>query len=241
MIVTEIFQPELSMNIHRQILALTMALLAFCGAAHGALVYDQTNSSGFANSGYVPDNNPSGWANSQTVSGLASGLHITDVRVGLNLSGGWNGDLYGYLQYQPAGGGSATLLVLLDRVGDPGISGGYGDTGFSVMLSDAGAHPIENYQSFSYSTSGSGQLQGTWQANDGSATFAGTFGSLDPNGTWTLFLADRATGDQSQVTSWSLQLEAVPEPTTWALLGFGTVFAGAGVARRWQAGRAPAK
>lgn len=229
------------MNTCRQIIATTTVLLALAGAAHGSVVYDQTNSTGFANSGYVPDNNLSGWQNSQTVSGLGSGLVITDVRVGLNISGGWNGDLYGYLRYEPIGGATGVLLMLLDRVGDPGTSGGYGDTGFSVMLSDAGAHPIENYQSFSYSTSGSGQLLGTWQANDGSATFAGTFGSLDPNGTWTLFLADRATGDQSLVTSWSLEIGAVPEPTTWALLGFGAVFVGAGVARRWATGRSPAK
>lgn len=219
------------MNIHQQILALATALLACAGSANASLVYSNSFSSGLANSGYVPDNNPSGWANSQSVSGLGSGLHVTDVRVGLNISGGWNGDLYGYLQYQPTGGGSATLLVLLDRVGDPSISGGYGDTGFAVTLSDAGAHPIENYQNFSYTTSGSGQLQGTWQANNGSS-FASTFGGLDPNGTWTLFLADRASGDVSQVTSWSLQIEAVPEPTTWALIGFGVSFAGVGVARR---------
>ena len=163
------------MNIHRQLIATAAALVAMAGAAHGSLVYNQTFSSGFANSGYVPDNNPSGWADSRTVSGLGSNLLITDVRVGLNISGGWNGDLYGYLLYQPAGGGAGTLMLLLDRVGDPGIGGGYGDTGFAVTLSDAGAHPIESYQSFAYSTSGSGQLQGTWQANDGSATFGGVW------------------------------------------------------------------
>lgn len=218
-------------------LAILTATLGLACAAQCAVVYNNTFT-GLANNGYVPDNNLAGWADSQTVTGLGSGLQVTDVRVGLNISGGWNGDLYGYLRYEPIGGGSGTILVLLDRVGDPSVSGGYGDTGFSVTLSDAGAHAVENYQSFSYSTSGSGQLLGTWQANNGSSTFAGTFGGLDPNGTWTLFLADRASGDVSQVTSWTLQIDAVPEPTTWALIGFGVSFAGAGAVRRWRQVRA---
>jgi len=221
----------------RLIAIIAAALRAVISSANGAVVYNQTFSSGFANSGYVPDNNPSGWADSRTVSGLAAGQSITSVQVSLNIAGGWNGDLYGYLSYQPAGGGTGRLLVLLDRVGQPGVTGGYGDTGFQITLSDAGAHPIENYQNYSYTTSPSGQVQGTWQANDGSATFGGvggTFTGLDPNGTWTLFLADQSTGDQSAVTSWSLQIAAVPEPTTWAMAGFGLMFAGTGAFRWWR-------
>jgi hypothetical protein len=213
-------------------------LLALTGAAHGALVvYNETYTTGFANDGYIPDGNPSGWLDSHEVSGLGSGLSITDVRVGLNITGGWNGDLYGYLRYEPAGGGAGTLLVLLDRVGQPGINGGYGNTGFAVTLSDAGAHPIENYQNYAYTTTGSGQVQGTWQANDGAATFGGvggTFTGLDPNGIWSLFFADRSGIDQSQVVNWSLQIDAVPEPTTWALLGFGAVFGATGALRWWR-------
>ena len=79
-------------------------------------------------------------------------------------------------------------------------------------------------------------MQGTWQANDGASSFAQTFGGLDPNGTWSLFLQDRATGDQSQVTSWSLQIQAVPEPTTWALIGFGVIFAGGVMVKRARGG-----
>lgn len=216
-------------------MAVTMTLALAC-AAQAAVVYDQTYTS-FANSGFVPDNNASGWADSHSVSGLGSGLQITGVQVSLNISGGWNGDLYGYLSYQPSGGGAGALLLLLDRVGDPAVSGGYGNTGFAVVLSDAGAHAIENYQNFSYTTSSSGQVQGTWRANDGSTSFAQTFAGLDPNGTWSLFLQDRATGDESQVTSWSLQIQAVPEPTTWALIGFGVLFAGGVMVKRMRRGQ----
>jgi subtilisin-like proprotein convertase family protein len=212
------------------------SLFALAGATQGAMVFDQTFSTGLANGGSIPDNDPSGWSDTRTVSGLGSGLSITDVQVGLNITGGWNGDLYGYLRYEPSGGGPGTILVLLDRVGQPGVTGGYGDTGFSVILSDAGAHAIENYQSYTYTTSGSGQVQGTWQANDGSATFGGaggTFTGLDPNGSWSLFFADRSGLDQSTVVNWSLTINAVPEPTTWAMIGFGSVFAGTGAVRWW--------
>jgi len=220
----------------RSVITITF-LLVLAGVAHGALVYDQTYTNGFANGGYIPDNNPSGWLDSRSVSGLGVDQHITDVRVSLNISGGWNGDLYGYLLYQPVGGGTGTLMVLLDRVGAPSITGGYGNTGFAITLSDAGAHPIENYQNYSYTTTVSGQVQGTWQANDGLAAFGGiggTFTGLDPNGTWTLFLSDRSQVDQSMVVNWSLQIEAVPEPATWALIGFGALFGGTGLARAWR-------
>jgi hypothetical protein len=62
----------------------------------------------------------------------------------------------------------------------------------------------------------------------------GTFTGLDPNGTWSLFFADRSQNDQSRVVSWSLQIDAVPEPTTWAMLGFGVVFGGTGLFRWWR-------
>src|SRR5204862_37983 len=104
---------------------LSMSYTNTGGSAGTFDAFNYTVSTGFANGGYVSDNNPSGWQDSHSVSGLGSSLSITDVRVSLNISGGWNGDLYGYLLYQPAGSGTGTLMVLLDRVGQPGVTGGY--------------------------------------------------------------------------------------------------------------------
>jgi hypothetical protein len=53
--------------------------------------------------------------------------------------------------------------------------------------------------------------------------------SHNANGTWTLFLADLSGGDQSQLLNWGLEISVVPEPTTWALLGFGVLAAGGGL------------
>jgi MYXO-CTERM domain-containing protein len=45
----------------------------------------------------------------------------------------------------------------------------------------------------------------------------GSFAGSDPNGTWTLFLADLSSGAQSTVVSWGLDIITVPEPSTVAM------------------------
>ena len=41
---------------------------------------------------------------------------------------------------------------------------------------------------------------------------------LDPDGEWTLFVADLSTGSQHTLRSWELSITGVPEPTSLALL-----------------------
>jgi hypothetical protein len=49
---------------------------------------------------------------------------------------------------------------------------------------------------------------------------------MNPNGTWTLFIADLSAGAQSQLVGWSLNVTAaeVPEPVNVALGIFAGVF-----------------
>src|SRR5208283_2467906 len=85
----------------------------------------------------IPDGNPVGITTSQTFSNPFNGF-ITSVNVDLNISGGYNGDLYGYLEYQDANNNIATE-VLLNRVGTSASNPfGSSGSGFNVTLSDSG-------------------------------------------------------------------------------------------------------
>lgn len=190
----------------------------------------------------IPDNNAVGCANKAVVSNYPTS--IIGVGVKLNISGGFNGDLYAYLSHE------GVLLPLLNRVGVTGNGGGndlgYADKGLSMMFRSDGAYEdIHFYQNHS-PTYESGQLTGTWQPDGRNIdplsaraafdtadrlTFA-SFNGLNPNGTWTLFIADLSPGAQSQFVSWELSITAVPEPVDLAL-GFlaGTVLA-ASLARK---------
>ena len=175
----------------------------------------------------IPDNNPSGYANTISVSGLGS--QLTGVIVQLNISGGYNGDLLAYLTY---GGQTVTLL---NRVGTGGGNTyGYADTGFAITLNDSGSTGLHNYQANSPTYNGSGQLTGTWQPDSGGTTFSSAYGGVDPNGTWQIFFADMSAGDQSTLVSWSLDITAVPEPVNVAMAIFGVGFVGAGAVRRYR-------
>jgi hypothetical protein len=197
--------------------------------AQGGIIY-----SSFADSGNIPDGSASGSAGTATASGFLP--TITDISVKLNISGGYNGDLYACLSY------GGVLVPLLNRVGVTGTGAGdafgYGDTGFNVTLGSAGAHDVHFYGNYSPSFNGSGQLTGTWQPDgraidplsapgsfdSASRVNFGSFNSLNPNGTWTLFVADLSGGGQSQLVSWELDITAVPEPVNLALGVFAGVF-----------------
>jgi hypothetical protein len=224
------------MKPHLMIRWLARSAAVLLAAAAPAAIYDQTFTSGFANNGMIPDHDPAGWQNSQTVD-VGGGWTVTDVGVRLNISGGWNGDLYGYLRYEAAGGGQERLFILLDRVGYSGTGNGYNDPGLAISLSDVGGFGLENYQAHDPVYNSSGQLTGTWRPDNGTTRFGGpggVFTGVDPNGTWTLFFADLAPGDQSQLMSWGLEISAVPEPTVWALAIFGIGAGGVVGVRTWR-------
>jgi subtilisin-like proprotein convertase family protein len=176
----------------------------------------------------VPDGDPNGLALVSHVSGLQGTL--TGLTVSLHLTGGNNTDLFAYLT-GPNGG----FAILLNRVGiNAGNSFGYQDTGFNVVLSDDALCNIHNYQTAPGFELADGALTGAWAPDgrnidpqsapaafdfaDADATF-GSFEGTDPNGIWTLFLADLSGAEQSTVQSWGLNITTVPEPGTITLLG----------------------
>lgn len=200
--------------------------LAGLAQAQDAGVVNSFNSS-VLNSA-IPDGNPNGTTFTTAFSGIQG--TITNVTVSLDITGGFNGDLYAFLA-GPNGGFS----VLLNRVGlTTGNSTGYSDPGFNISITDESANNIHYYQTEG-GTSGV-QLTGTW-APDGRyidpQSSPGVFAATSPtadlssfnnhsiNGTWTLFIADLSGGGQATLVSWGLTVVTVPEPQTWMLMAGG--------------------
>jgi subtilisin-like proprotein convertase family protein len=179
----------------------------------------------------IPDNNPSGAAYALNFG--FTGLAIGDIKISFNITGGWNGDLYAYLSH---GSGYA---VLLNRVGAT-TSGadGYGTSGLNILLEPVTTHPgivdIHTIQSPVSSP--------TAYAADGRVAYIDTSRpqtldgllNTDPNGTWTLFFADRAAVGVSTLNSWSLDITAIPEPISVALGSFAGVFLVVTLIRNWR-------
>ncbi|HEY4415728.1 MAG TPA: PEP-CTERM sorting domain-containing protein [Verrucomicrobiae bacterium] len=207
--------------------AILLVMLGLAAARADTNTYSQTDNQVLA------DDNGTGWFTTLNVSG-ASAIS-THLSVTLNITGGFNGDLYMYL-VNPNG----DIAVLLNRVGLDGSNpAGYSDSGFSITLSDISVNDLHYYQNDSPQFNGFGQLTGTWAADgrevnsdasgfnpsdfDTAPQTAGLGNLLgsNPNGDWTLFAADLSggpAGDQSSIVSWSLQLESVPEPATGSML-----------------------
>ena len=209
----------------KQLLGITAGLMVWAGTAVAQT--SETNFT-FTVNQLVPDANKNGMF--MTTNLNITGGTISDVTVSLDITGGYNGDLFAFLS-GPNGG----YAVLLNRVGvsNDASSFGYGNHGFDIVLSDSAANDVHYYQSASYLLNGSGQLTGTWLpdgrtidplysppslfGSTAPSALLGSFNGTDPNGGWTLFLADLSVGGQSQLVSWSLDIITVPEPSVWAL------------------------
>jgi subtilisin-like proprotein convertase family protein len=199
------------------VIALSVSLAAHAG------VY--TFSSGSLSQA-IPDNSPSGVA--YNINFTDTGLQVTDIKVSLSISGGWNGDLYAYLSH------GSQYAILLNRVGTTTSgSDGYGTSGLNILLEPATTHPglldihtVPSPSSLPTAYAADGRTVYYDEASR-TQTLDLLLGSgVDPNGTWTLFFADRAAVNTSTLTGWSLEITAVPEPVNTSLV----CFAGASLA-----------
>lgn len=192
--------------------------LALTGMARAGLYYNGTG-------GIVPDGSLSGTTWQIESSDVGT---LSSVSVLFNVKGGFNGDLYGYLTYND--GSSSKTEILLNHIGG-GMSGSGLGTGANtanyndllasgIRLADGAAVNMHDV------TPGSGHVPVGSYAPDSAVALSITFGSMSGSGIWTLFLADTATGGQSTVVSWGLDLgiTAVPEPVNVALGIFAGVF-----------------
>ena len=183
--------------------------------------------------GSIPDGSPVGVSFTGTYDGAAAGATVSSLTVNLSISGGYNGNLYGYL-VAPNG----TLVMLLNQPGhtDGSTFGfGYAGSGLNVTLTDATTIGGNSVTSIQTTAETPGQLfSGTYNA----AGTLGTFNNSSANGEWTLFFADTTPGGgQAQLTGWSLDITPVPEPVNVAMAIFGVGFIGVGAVRGYRNSR----
>lgn len=184
----------------------------------------------------IPDGSLSGVTDQHVISAPFSS--IGKVTVTLEIagtgSGAFNGDFYVHLSH---GGDLAVLLNRPGRRSDNPV--GYGDNGFSSVLFDDNAvngdvhrYRLELYgDEFQAITPYPSPLTGTWAPDgrtttptstldtDGRSAYLNVFQGKDPNGAWTLFLADLETVGTATLLSWSLTITPVPEPAEYATIG----------------------
>jgi subtilisin-like proprotein convertase family protein len=199
----------------------TFAALLISGVVAGAQPLSFTNSS----SAVIPDGNPNGVTSDIFINGV--GGMVTNLSVSLQISGGFNGDLFAYL-YSDNGG----FAVLLNRIGKTsGNPFGSLDTGLNLTLSDTAPTDV-HYADFSGAVA-----TGIWQPDGRNVdpqivndtylrdALLDAFTGRTPNGTWTLFLADLAGGGEATRVAWTISFNVVPEPgvTTLLLMGGGMV------------------
>jgi hypothetical protein len=137
---------------------------------------------------------------------LATAGDLTSVQLSYTLSGGRAGDLIGYLILN--NGGATYSTNVINRPGMD-VTPVFGSSADSSSLDQSALNVTTSF--------GSGSL------------------NLGANSTWTLYLADLATGGgTAELTGWGLSFDinTVPEPTTWALLATGALVGGAVLVRR---------
>lgn len=198
-----------------------LPLLAVCQA----LAQTTETHSFLAVNQLIPDGSASGLSDHRAVtSALAS---VARLRVKLHVSGEFNGDLYAYLRHVTAS--ETNFCVLLNRPGRSAATPwGYADAGLNVTFDDFAVNGnIHTYQAVTVPASGA-PLTGSWQPDgreaDPSAVLDTTptttaladFGGADPNGDWTLFVADVDSGATNMLAGWELELTGGMIPNvTW--------------------------
>ena len=165
----------------------------------------------------IPDNSILGVTDTRNF--VSAITNITDVKVTLNISGGWAGDLYAYVQHDSG------FAVLLNRVGRTAVSIlGNPSSGFSVTLSDAAAADIHLAPDSGALLSGEFQPDGRTADpavvlnTSARGAMLSSFRGLSSQGNWTIFVADIAAGDEAILQSWSLEITGIPEPSGGTLL-----------------------
>jgi hypothetical protein len=219
---------DTNMKSIRKILVATMAALLLMGVSARAGTYPSAT---------LDETIPTGVGIYNTLTSSGEVGTISSVTVNLDITGGINGALYGYLSY------NGVIVTLLNQPGTgPGNPLGNMNSGFSVTISDSGSVNINSPTGNTTSpVTGTYNVNGT-VGNNGSAAFGSAYGGDNPNGTWTLYLENDISGSgSSELVSWGITIDAVPEPTNIALGIFGVCAVAGRLRAGWKKSRASAK
>ena len=138
----------------------------------------------------IPDNTTAGVSSTITFSGLDP--EIADVNVPIDITHTWTGDLDITLT-SPEG-------TILDLFSDN--CGSSSNDNLNVIFDDEGVAL----------DCGVNHESGLNVMPDPTDDALDAFDGENPNGTWTLFIADDASGDLGDLNSWCLDIETVPPP-----------------------------
>ncbi len=164
-----------------------------CGAGTASSVFSFTTNSDicFVVNTDIPDNTAAGIDITRNVSETGT---IGDLIFSANAQHTWIGDLIFTLTHETSG----TSVVLIDRVGVPGINTvGCNDDNIDVILDDAAANPVETACANANVDPG---LSGTLIPENPLAGFDG----LELSGDWTLNVSDNAGQDTGSVVEFCL-------------------------------------
>jgi subtilisin-like proprotein convertase family protein len=163
----------------------------------------------------IPDNNDTGLVS--VIPFVGADFSVTAVEVLLETTGGWNGDLYAYLEH------NGIISVLINRPGKTaGNPAGAASSGMTISFNDTALADIHTAISDTAGLPAVGTYQPDARIADPlvvtdlspRSKFLAGFNGTNPNGAWTLFIADQSGGDVAVLKSWSLVVTAVPEPSS---------------------------
>jgi hypothetical protein len=197
-----------------RVLSIAIGMIAaFAGSACAAI---------FSNSASITLPAPGTSSGSSiAVSGVGNSLTAVSVQI-LNFSATNPSDV-GLVLVDPAG---AAMALMGDAGGTSAIQN------FNVTFSDSGGSLVPagggivsgTFKPTQYAPIGSFPSPGPGNAYVSPAVFGTTtllsaFGGINPNGTWSLYAIDTASGNSGQIAGgWDLQVQSVPEPASLSII-----------------------
>lgn len=181
----------------------------------------------------IPDNNPTGVTNAITVPAIVGSGQLLGVKVTVNMTHTWTGDVI--MALKAPGGQIANFDWLLSGTGASGGGLGLVNTTFSSNLTlpliSTGSAPYTG--TFRFDNVGpTANPAGTPTALGAASSVVGInaliAATANPAGTWTLGAYDAGGGDVGTITSWSLELTymlGAPSTGVWGpTAAIGTIF-----------------